>query len=177
MSHKTRVFTDIDGTLNVWESVPNVQRLYEEGYFLNRPANPAVVEAIRILCNSDEYEVFSLSAYFPDSEYAIPDKDRWLDAHLSELDSEHRIYVPYGTPKYSVLPGGIRPTDILLDDYTINLIDWEQHAPAVKLLNGLNHTRKTWRGPKVSSDATPEMIVEAIYQAQSYWEQNKVINY
>lgn len=163
---KKRVFFDMDGTLAVWQPTKQLEDLYQPGYFAGLKPQPMVVEAARklILEHGEEVEVFILSAVLEDSPYAISDKDRWLDVNLPEMDREHRIYAPGAAPKFKCVPGGIRPSDILLDDYTANLLSWSDSAQGIKLLNGINHSRGTWKGPKVHKDAGTDQIVEAILE-------------
>lgn len=166
-----RLFVDMDGTLAKFQTVDTLEKLYEKGYFYNLPPNENVVEAIRnIINNHPEKEVYILSAVLSDSKYAKAEKDAWLNKYLPEIDAEHRIYPPCGDSKLAYVPGGIRTTDFLLDDYTHNLILWEPPAKGIKLLNGINHTRGTWQGSMLRFDKKPEQlsadIVKVIEGAQ-----------
>ncbi len=158
-----RLFIDMDGTLAKFQTVDTLEKLYEKGYFYNLPPNENVVEAIRnIINNHPEKEVYILSAVLSDSKYAKAEKDAWLNKYLPEIDAEHRIYPPCGDSKLAYVPGGIRTTDFLLDDYTHNLILWEPPAKGIKLLNGINHTRGTWQGSMLRFDKNPEQLAADI---------------
>lgn len=158
-----RLFIDMDGTLAKFQTVDTLEKLYEKGYFYNLPPNENVVEAIRnIINNHPEKEVYILSAVLSDSKYAKAEKDAWLNKYLPEIDAEHRIYPPCGDSKLAYVPGGIRTTDFLLDDYTHNLILWEPPAKGIKLLNGINHTRGTWQGSMLRFDKKPEQLAADI---------------
>lgn len=157
-----RVFFDMDGTLAEYQPIDAVEELYERGYFANlRPQNN-VVQAAKNLIASPNFEVYVLSAVLTDSAYAIPEKSLWLDRYLPEVDSSHRIFSPVGESKTKYLPGGIRKEDILVDDYTVNLDLWTKEAHAVKILNGLNHTKGTWTGDKISAFRSADDLTSAL---------------
>ena len=160
---KKRLFVDMDGTLAEFNPTKKLADLYEEGYFKNLRPYQSVVDAVRyIIQNNPAVEVYVLSAYLTDSEYALAEKKEWLDQHLPELDSEHRLFCPCGSDKGAVVPGGIRHTDRLLDDYTHNLMLWSPPGIGLKLLNGINDTHKTWKGERISKEQTGKELAEAI---------------
>jgi len=141
-----RFFVDMDGTLAVFKPVDTLETLYEEGYFLNLQPHENVVDMVKeFITNHPDVEVFIMSAVLSDSEYALKEKNEWLDNYLPEIDAMHRVFPPCGVDKKEYVPGGIRPTDFLLDDYTKNLTLWQPPAKGIKLLNGINHTRGTWQ--------------------------------
>lgn len=159
-----RIFIDMDGTLAVWKPTKKIEDLYASGYFAVLPPQKEVVEAVHLLAKIPDMEVYILSAVFEDCRCAVFDKNRWLDRYLPEIKRECRIFASGATPKYMAVPGGIRPGDVLLDDYTVNLLCWaaQEGAVGVKLLNGINHSRSTWKGAKVHKDQGADAIVSAI---------------
>ena len=160
---KQRLFVDMDGTLATFTPVDRLETLYEKGYFLNlRPLDNVVLAIKDIIHNSLDIEVFILSSYLSDSPYALDEKNRWLDKHLPEFDAEHRIFPPCGTDKKEYIPGGIRQTDCLLDDYTHNLTLWQPPARGIKLLNGINHTKGTWKHDCIRFDQIPKELATQI---------------
>lgn len=163
MNKKQRLFVDMDGTLSVFTPADTFEKLYEEGYFLKQAPLDHVVSAIRrIIYVNDEIEVYILSAYLSDSNFALEEKNTWLDDHLPEIDQEHRIFIPYGSNKMLAVPGGIRESDCLLDDYTVNLKEWQRQARGIKLLNGINHTKGTWQGDRISCERHPADLANII---------------
>lgn len=146
---KQRLFVDMDGTLAEFRTVDTLEVLYEEGYFYNLEPQMTVVDAIRDIVSQSEVEVYVMSSVLSDSSYALAEKNAWLDKYLPEIDREHRIFPPCGDNKLSYIPGEVRPTDCLLDDYTKNLVLWEPPAKGIKLLNGINDTHHTWKGTRV----------------------------
>ena len=119
-----RVFFDMDGTLAEWKAAKEPEDLYEKDYFLSLKPYQSVVEAAWKLYESGEAEVFILSAVLADSRYAIPEKNAWLGEYLPWVDIDHRLYVEGSVPKRLRVPGGVRMTDVLVDDYTKNLKEW-----------------------------------------------------
>ncbi|MFT9076319.1 5' nucleotidase, NT5C type [Ethanoligenens sp.] len=159
---KKRLFVDMDGTLAVFRPVNTLETLYERGYFLNLSPHQNVVEAVKKLIQSKEAEVFVLSAFLSDSPHALTEKNIWLDKHLPEIDTAHRIFLPCGEDKKEHIPGGIRPDDFLLDDYTHNLVQWQPPARGIKLLNGINHTHGTWPHDRLRYDKQPSELATNI---------------
>ncbi len=163
MEKNYRLFVDMDGTLAEFQKMDTLEKLYEEGYFRNLRPLPAMVEAIQNLQrNHSEMEIFILSSVLSDSPYALHEKNAWLDEHLPGIDKEHRIFPPCGTNKKEYVPGGVRETDFLLDDYTKNLRMWGNLQTAIKVLNGINGIYGTWRGNKVSAFQPAEVIEKKV---------------
>lgn len=160
-NEKIRKFVDLDGTAAVFKPVDTLETLYEKGYFYNLEPIQNVVDAIKILMEKyPEIEIYIMSSVLSDSKYALQEKNAWIDKYLPGIDMEHRIFPPCGENKLDYIPGGVRETDWLLDDYTHNLTLWEPPARGIKLLNGINHTRETWRGNRLRFDKPAEELAE-----------------
>lgn len=160
-----RLFVDMDGTLAKYQSVDTIEILFEKGYFLNLEPQQNVVDAVKkIIREHPEKQVYIMSSVLTDSKYAYQEKNEWLDKYLPEIDREHRIFPPCGENKMEYVPGGIRKSDYLLDDYTNNLALWEPPAKGIKLLNGINHTNGTWKGNMLRYDKEPEELAQDIMQ-------------
>ena len=161
--NRQRLFVDMDGTVAVFTPVDTLETLYQPGYFRGLEPIRGVVEAVkRIIRQNPEIEVFILSSYLSDSAYALAEKNAWLDEHLPGIDAAHRIFSPCGENKVAYVPGGVRETDFLLDDYTHNLRLWPPPARGIKLLNGINHTRGTWEYDRVRCDKAPDCLARDI---------------
>ena len=149
-----RLFVDMDGTLAKWNNVA-FEQLYEEGYYRNLEPNKRLLNDIKYLLQKGAYDIYVLSAYLTDSKYALQEKKEWLKEHLPELPEEKQLFVPFGESKAAFFDKNnltpITATDILLDDYTKNLLEWKEWGgTGVKCLNGINHTNKTWQGDAYS---------------------------
>ena len=173
--YRQRIFIDMDGTLAEFRNVDTLEKLYEPGYFLNLQPNSNVVNAVKLLIEKADVEVYVLSAYLTDSAYALDEKNEWLDRYLPELKKENRIFMPCGKEKTSAVPGHIREDDFLLDDYTKNLGEWEPPARGIKLINDINHTHGTWEGDRIRFTHEPEilcgMILDVMKNRTRYHEE------
>lgn len=150
---KMRVFFDMDGTLNkITNSLMDengsvqLEKMYKtENFFEHVEPEKKMIELVNKL-SEDGIEVFSLSSCeLGDPPGFEKQKDRWLDKHSVNIDQENRIYVPYGKDKTDYIPGGLQDGDVLIDDYNVNLKEWQNkaadkdvNAKAVKAVNSLN---------------------------------------
>ena len=164
---KVKLYLDLDGTLTVWKKCDSLEELYRKGYFSSLPAHTNVVEGVKILMREHpEITTYTLSATFADAKYAIPDKERWISQNLPEVPKERRLYTPCGAPKSPfVVPdySGEEVRQVLLDDYTKNLVDWKASGyVGIKLINDINHTSGAWKGPFVDFSWSPEEIAQKI---------------
>ncbi len=146
-----RIFIDMDGTLAEFHPVDTMEILYEKGYFEELPPHENVVNGIKTFMKENpETEVFILSSVLTDSPYAQEEKNAWLDRYLPEIGMENRIFLPCGIAKNEFVPGGVRENDVLLDDYSKNLHEWP--GKALKLMNGINGTKGSFQGEKISAE-------------------------
>lgn len=161
--NKTRLFVDMDGTLAAFQSVNKLETLYEKGYFEHLPPMPNMLEAVReLVLHHPELDVHILSSYLADSPYALTEKNAWLDKYLPEVPAEKRIFPPCGRDKKDFVPDGIKNTDVLLDDYSKNLHSWEPPGMGIKVRNGINGTRGTWRAAAISCLSAPQELAMEI---------------
>jgi len=165
---KKRLFIDMDGTLAKFKKVDKLETLYEPGYFKNLEPHTGVIEAVKdIIKNRSDIEVYILSSVLSDSKYAIPEKNGWLNEHLPEIDEKHRLYPPCGQDKKSFIPN-LSQRDFLFDDYTRNLLSWDPPGSGIKILNGINNTRGTWKKATVAYDKNPAEISRVIQKYMDY---------
>lgn len=166
MPEKTRIFVDMDGTLCGWRSGADMNELLRPGFFTEMECQTNVAEAVNLLAGADDVEVYILSAVPAESKTATDEKNAWLDENLIMVPVQRRIFCHWGTPKSAVIEGGIRSTDILLDDYSRNLHEWaNSEAHAVKVYNGINGSHGSWHGDAVVSTMSPMDIVRYIRQS------------
>jgi 5'(3')-deoxyribonucleotidase len=148
----SRLFVDMDGVLAEWRAAASIEELHSKGYFLRLEPYYRILAAVKIVAPKEGVEVYTLSAYFEDSAYTVGEKQEWLDLYLPEISREggRRIFVPCGSDKSEAVPGGIRPDDVLLDDYPKNLLAWG--GVPVKAINPHN---SEWAGFMVRWDDHP----------------------
>lgn len=160
---KQRLYVDMDGTLATFRKLDTIEPLFEKGYFENLPPHMNVVNAVKeIIANNKNIEVFVMSAYLTDSQYALEEKNKWLDKYLPEIDTSHRVFCPCGADKKDFVKDGIKENDFLLDDYTANLTLWQPPARAIKLLNGINHTNGTWEYDRIDFNKEADVLAKDI---------------
>lgn len=164
-------FTDMDGTMVEWRKA-SYGELFEKGFYRDGKPMQTVVDALGII--SEEVSVMaSLSAYLNGSKYALPEKNAWLDEHADFIPAGKRYFVPTfaksapGNAKIRFverqLGRKLSKCDILLDDYSVNLHEWEAAGgTAIKVLNGVNGTNGTWKGAKVSAFTTANDCAKAL---------------
>ena len=158
-----KLFVDIDGTIASWDTeLSSLDELYKKGYFLNRPVMENMLEAVRLLARDEELETYIISSVFEDSHHIITEKQGWLDRYIPEIPKENRFFSIYGKSKRESVPFPLNQKCFLLDDYTLNLMDWEKEGQGIKVLNGINHTRKSWQGPFVDHSMEPQQISKEI---------------
>lgn len=154
------LFIDIDGTLAVFKKV-SVDELYERGYFLKLDPIHDSISAFKKLATYTE-NIYILSSYFADSQYALKEKREWVERYLPGAKC---IFVPCGISKASVVKDiagrDLTEDDILIDDYSENLLDWQSYGGcAVKFLNGDNGNGKKWLGKRVSGEFSSYILNE-----------------
>lgn len=159
----TRIFFDMDGVLARYRQVP-YEEMLREGFFAELDPQEETLAALKSLARDPGLEVCILSAVIGENPYALGEKKRWLEAQLGEdLPLIKSIFPLCGTSKRDAVPGGVRPTDILIDDYNMNLRDWSTQAVSIKYLNGINDRHGSWNGLRASGSA--ENIVRTVYEA------------
>lgn len=152
-----RLILDIDGTLAEWKPVNSLDELFIKGHYENLRPNINVVKGIKLFMQRNpEIPVFVCSAILQGAEFSIQEKNNWVDNHLPEIPKDKRFFPYCGTDKSDSIPGGVGPEDYLMDDYTFNLDLWKGRG--IKLLNGINHTKGTWKYDSVSMFNSPHDI-------------------
>lgn len=155
---KTKFFIDMDGVLAKWRQAASLSEVGQEGYFLNLEVELTLVEVVLELVRQG-YSVSILSHVFGES--AASEKTSWLKR--CGLGHIHRTFVPYGEPKTNYIDSNDNHKNILLDDYTKNLVKWEEEGNVgVKLYNGVNGNNGTWKGHSVSLEMSFEDIIATL---------------
>ncbi len=148
------LFFDLDGTLFEWnELTPGQMWLLDTAtyYALLRPQMTELVCSVKGLAR-----LWTCSVYY--TEAAREGKELALNASYGKFfKDKHRIWVPKGGCKADAIRNRLgrelNEDDILLDDHTANLVDWENAGGmAFKVLNGCNGQGEKWQGRRMSLD-------------------------
>lgn len=158
---KIRLFLDMDGTLaRFYEQDDCLERMWEDGFFENLNSYAEMVAAMKIIIEQrKDIEVFVLSAVNTFS--AGLEKINWLKKYMPEIKEENIIICNFGENKAEKVPNGISENDILVDDYTANLLNWKNSGgTAIKAINEINDKTKKWDGKRIEIEKSAMHIVE-----------------
>lgn len=139
----TNIYVDMDGVQAVYGVNDSVETMSEIGYFRNRPVQKNVIDFIKMMLRDQRFHVSILSAVFQD-EHSATEKKQWLVEN--GLGGVKTIFTPCGARKGDYVDGD--GMNILIDDYSRNLIDWEtcgENFKGIKFDNGINGTKGTWK--------------------------------
>lgn len=151
---KKKLFLDMDGTIAKFNSKKNaLQRFSVEKGFFSSLKPFKYLDIINQMIANNVVEVFVISA--SPNEQADIDKLAWLNTYLPNLDNANICFCRIGTNKAIEIKRQLN-IDIdnncyLLDDYTKNLIDWNNfNGIGIKRLTSLaSNKSKTWKGLSV----------------------------
>ena len=157
-------FVDLDNTLNKFPAVFNEEDLYEEHFFLRATARDNVVEAVNRIAK--ECPVYILSAYPMNSKYAVAEKLEWVRRKLENIQDV--LLVPEGESKVEaakvLLNRELCKEDILFDDYTSNLMEWDNAGgKGIKLIHQYNGSGIRWPGERVLAASSADAICRALH--------------
>lgn len=160
-----KLFLDLDGTLAKFNSKKNALERFdkEEGFFASlKPFKN--IEAVNDLAASGSVEVFIISA--TPNEIADRDKRVWCKKYLNNVKEQNLCFCRIGTNKAKEIKRqlniDIDDKCLLLDDYTNNLIDWEQSKGiGIKRLTSIaNNKSKRWQGLSIKNLSGLSGIIE-----------------
>ena len=92
---KKRLFVDMDGVLAGYRPFESMEQYLQKGYYISLEPVKNVVDAVKLLTQRPDLDVFVLSAC-PEGKDGIQEKDEWLDIHLPEIKKENRIFMYIG---------------------------------------------------------------------------------
>lgn len=150
-----KVFFDMDGVLFEFDKTASIEETFEKGFFLTRKVQEQMIATCKALMDYN-VEVVVLSSVY-ENGYAAEEKKQSL-ANANVVANE--IFVPYGKCKTNFIEDDGESIYILIDDFSKNLISWENCGSrfvGIKCLNGINGTNGTWfeRGGYCLSKNTP----------------------
>lgn len=142
-----KLFVDMDGTLTEWRKACSREHLFLNNYFYSLKPHFKLIRYLENI-NKENIEIFIASHYITDE--SVKEKNRWLDRYFN-IKKENRIFIPSEIRKSiyieQILETEITKDCILLDDFTLNLIEWEESSgTAIKALNRINRKSTKWHG-------------------------------
>lgn len=146
-----RIFLDLDGTIakfNVRNALERFDK--EKGFFANLGAYKGVEEVNSLALTN---EVFIISA--SPNEQADKDKMIWINKYLNNIKQENITICRIGENKANVIQKKynitINENCLLLDDYTKNLIEWENFGgKGIKRITKVaDNSTKKWKGQEL----------------------------
>ena len=158
---------DLDGVL--FKFIPDGD-IYRALYFEELPGQKNILRAAAMLDGMESDEMVlrcgTLGSYLTDTPHDVrAEKNHALDRETN-IPMSRRIHIPCGTSKWqAVCDRGIQDRCILIDDYGLNLRDWE--GPYVKVSrNALDMVGEMQRHKFcVNPDQDPEVIALTILEA------------
>lgn len=149
---KVRLFIDMDGTIaDIHEYKDWYERMKNEEDFFEK-LNPFTNLIVALYLIKYQYKgkikIYTLSAVERNdrNSTAVKSKNNWLNSYASFINKKNRIYSLCGKKKTEYI-SPLSKKDILLDDHTPNLLDWEADGGyGIKVKNNINCSGTTWKG-------------------------------
>ena len=146
-----RLFIDLDGTVAKFNVKNALERFdKEEGFFANLGAYKGIEEVNKLALTN---QVFVISA--SSNERTDKDKMLWLKKYLFNIKKENITFCRLGQNKAKVIEDKYSITlneeCLLLDDYTKNLIEWENFGgKGIKRITKVaDNSTKKWKGQEL----------------------------
>ena len=137
------LYVDLDGTLARWNKNASLEDLLEEGYFLSLEQERSLVEWTNAAAVSGKYSITILSHYLSESRFALKEKKAWIWKNLPMVTRWILIPTDQEKGRFIVDMQGHKlcKDDILLDDFSKNLIGWEKEGGCgIKWINAVNNS-------------------------------------
>jgi len=145
------LFLDLDGTLAKFNSKRNALKRFDNeiGFFANlKPYK--YIEFVNELATSENVNVYVISA--TPNEQADKDKLVWIRKYLNNIKEENICFSRLNENKAKVIKDKLNITIdnncLLLDDYTKNLIEWQNlNGIGIKRITSkADNSTKKWQG-------------------------------
>lgn len=139
---------DMDGTLaDFYADDAYLDKMFDYGYFRNLKPLQLATDLAKDK-QAKWNDIYIVSACIS-SLWCENEKIAWLKQHLPQIDESHFIFTKTGENKAKAVEQKIgqdhKAKFYLIDDYSVNLNDWEENAEnfiGIKFLNGINSGRK-----------------------------------
>lgn len=133
-----KLYIDSDGTLFYWGKDICLDEVVKPGYFNNLRVHEKVVEGIAMFKERNPNIEIYIATHVLNYPHIIKDKEEAFQKNIPFIQSNHILYIPYGTSKADYI-GHIDKNYYLLDDYPKNLKSWNRAGgQTIKLVNDIN---------------------------------------
>ena len=146
-----KIFLDLDGTLARFNVRNALERFDKEKGFFSKLLAYKGIEIVNELAKTNQLFIISASP----NEQADIDKMIWLEKYLPNIKKENVTICRLGENKAKVIENKynitIDKTCFLLDDYTKNLVEWENvGGVGIKRITKVaDNSRKIWKGQEL----------------------------
>lgn len=143
-----KIFLDLDGTLAKFNVRNALKRFDNEKGFFAKLGAYKNIEYINEMAKKGNVYIISASP----NMYADIDKKAWIKKYLPNIPKQNIVLCRLGINKAKHIENKLNikidKTCILLDDYTKNLIEWENAGGVgIKRLTTVSdNSRKLWKG-------------------------------
>ena len=164
------LFLDLDGTLAKFNNKRNALKRFDNeiGFFANlKPYK--YIEFVNELANSKEINVYVISA--TPNDQADQDKLIWIEKYLNNVKKENICFSRIGENKAKVIKDKLNITIdnncLLLDDYTKNLIEWQNlNGIGIKRITSkADNSRGLWKGYCLKDLRQLSILINSIVNA------------
>lgn len=172
MKRNFNIFFDLDDTLADLGSNKTKEELMEclhtEGYFANlKPLG--LLKHVNELASMCPENIYILSACV-DTDFCAKEKVQWLKKYLPAVSKHNALLTKVGCSKAETAmkvldkKAGLDDHDILVDDYSVNISDWEAHGGvSIKFKNSYNNTNPDHQYKYIIEDFSQLMdVIEKI---------------
>ena len=167
-----KFFFDMDGVLAEYKKGCDENDLAKKGYFRNLAPEENMLGALNLLLENGDalgISVCVLTKVYPSKfKYSVREKQEWRQEFMPELFDSEFIMVNGEEEEKSeavsaLLGAGLNEDYFLFDDYNQNLAEWaDAGGTAVKYVNAINDTRRSFVGNRLSYQMSAEEIYDAI---------------
>ena len=143
-----KIFLDLDGTLAKFNVRNALKRFDNEKGFFAKLGAYKNIEYINEMAKKGNVYIISASP----NMYADIDKKAWIKKYLPNIPKQNIVLCRLGINKAKYIENKLNiridKTCILLDDYTKNLVEWENAGGVgIKRLTSVSdNSRKLWKG-------------------------------
>jgi 5'(3')-deoxyribonucleotidase len=120
-----KIFIDMDNTI-VDFNKGGIANMFRKGFFQNLEAFPKAIALVQLLAEYNEIYILSKCIA---TTYCKVEKMKWIEANLPFIPKNNIHLIPSEVSKASYIEniyGTLNKNYILIDDYKVNLSEWEQ---------------------------------------------------